>query len=147
MTRSWQRWTAQEDGVIRLANASGKHDSEIVVEGRTRRAIAKRRRDLGLKYRLGSALATNRPWDDEQDRRLRQMFGRGLKDDEIAAQLRRTAPGVLLRRGKLGLLRTSGWRNRNDRAAKLKALIDDIDDMLKGKLPHQEIREFVRRTR
>jgi hypothetical protein len=63
----------------------------------------------------------NQPYTEAQNLRIKQLFLRGLSDEQMAAELCRTKAGIGLQRLKLGLLRSPS-RNKTKPIAMTKPL-------------------------
>jgi hypothetical protein len=102
-------WSQAEDDTVRRMVA-GAFDDEAIARavGRTRIAVASRRRTLGVQAVPGVA------WTEAEDAILRQRCKAGLADPEIAAELGRTTDGVTGRRRLLAIGKQPRWTEAED---------------------------------
>jgi hypothetical protein len=103
MTKAFRRWTAEEDALLALPD-SAKVLAHIL--GRSIKAVLNRREDLRNRGLLPGRPA-NRPWREEDDRKLRHMYAAGQRDPAIAAAMSRSPASIRVRRHYLGLVRTA----------------------------------------
>ena len=104
---TYRPYTEEDDAYIRSAVAAGWRDGEIGrVLGRSRYSIASRRERIGALRRLPFF----RAWTPEDNKRLAELWFKGLTDKEIARQLNRTPEATRYRRSFLKLIAVNGHR-------------------------------------
>ena len=99
-----ERWHSSEDTELRNLYALGLKDdviSDRMTTNRSASAIQQRRSRLGLVS--GGSKRGVGAWTRRENRQIREMFQRGLSDNEMALQLGRTPGAVGKQRSKLKL--------------------------------------------
>ena len=103
-------WTQERDAELRRLWAAGYPGREIGRRlGCSKNAAIGRAHRLKLPLRVAAISATiTRPWTEEEDNRLRQIYGGHLNTTEIAERFGRTASSVRYRAVQLGLVLKRG---------------------------------------
>lgn len=92
MTRTWRRWTTDDDTQLRALVADGSTEREIAAMlNRTLGAVGERKATLGL------VVSKELPWTADEEHRLMEMLEAHHGHDAIAAALGRTRGAVFAR--------------------------------------------------
>ena len=99
-----KRWQGQEDDLMRMLWPSASWDALIAAfPGSTPAAINQRASRLRLTRRYQRKYPViGRPWTDEDKEQLRELYGKGVRVEEIADKLDRTGQSV---KGMVSMLR------------------------------------------
>lgn len=118
MRKHYTPWTPDEDAVLTRRYLRGDSYEAIGREvGRTREAVNKRRKALGLPARQ------RRDWQPEEEVRLAELVAEGLTTEEIAQRMGRSYDAIrnALRRQQLKLQKITWGRERLDELERLLA--------------------------
>lgn len=102
-------WTEEKDTQLRAFWDAGVSGSQIAERmGMTKNAVIGRAHRLKLKSRASLIATISRPWTEEDDARLRQLYGGFLSVDQIGQKLDRSKASIRYRAVHLGLVSKKG---------------------------------------
>lgn len=102
-------WTEEKDAQLRAFWDAGVSGSQIAERmGMTKNAVIGRAHRLKLKSRASPIATISRPWTEEDDARLTQLYGGFLSVDQIGHKLDRSQASIRYRAVHLGLVSKKG---------------------------------------
>lgn len=109
MNRHKTIWTDEKDARLRALWNEGVTGSQIAERmGMTKNAVIGRVHRLKLQPRVSPLSTITRPWTDEEDARLAQLYGGILNLDQIGQKLDRSPASIRYRATHLGLVSKKG---------------------------------------
>ena len=102
-------WTPDRDAQLRALWDAGHTGTDIAQRmGATKNSIIGRVHRLRLAPRVSPIATITRPWTEEEDARLRQLYGGFLNVDQIGQKLDRSPASIRYRAVHLGLVSKKG---------------------------------------